>query len=216
MKVIQIAGFLGSGKTSALLIISRKISSEHKKRVAIIVNEIGDVPVDARVLELGGLRVKEIAGGCICCELSGNLALTLSELADKFGPDIVLIEPTGVAIPDQVKVAIGMGRRDTTIPIDAGPVIVIYDAFRIDELLSNETVNNFINRQILNADVVAINKVDLVDGARIQYCENKIRETNPNVRMMRISALKGEGIDELTRIILEEEGTASIRPGALP
>jgi G3E family GTPase len=216
LKVIQIAGFLGSGKTSALLLISKKISSEHKKRVAIIVNEIGDVPVDARVLELGGLRVKEIAGGCICCELSGNLALTLSELAEKFDPDIVLIEPTGVAIPDQVKVAIGMGRRDTTVRIDVGPVIVIYDALRIDELLSNETVNNFINRQILNAEVVAINKVDLVDETRIQYCENKIRETNPNVRIMRLSALKGEGINELTRIVLEEEGTADIRLGALP
>jgi len=207
---------LGCGKTSALLLISKKISSEHKKRVAIIVNEIGDVPVDARVLELGGLRVKEIAGGCICCELSANLALTLAELADKFGPDIVLVEPTGVAIPDQVKVAIGMGRRDTTVRIDVGPVIVIYDAFRIDELLSNETVNNFINRQILNADVVAINKVDLVDEARIQYCETKIQETNPNVRMTRLSALKGEGIDELTKIILEEEGTIAIRLGALP
>jgi G3E family GTPase len=102
------------------------------------------------------------------------------------------------------------------VRIDVGPVIVIYDALRIDELLSNETVNNFINRQILNAEVVAINKVDLVDETRIQYCEDKVRETNPNVRIMRLSALRGEGIDELTRIVLEEEGTADIRLGALP
>lgn len=215
MKAVQIAGFLGSGKTSALLVVSRKITTEHKKKVALIVNEIGDVPVDARVLELGGLRVKEIAGGCICCELGPNLAQTLAELAEKFGPDIVLIEPTGVAIPDQVKVAIGMGRRDTTERIDVGPVIVIYDALRIDELLSNETVNNFIKRQVFNADLVAINKVDAVDEERIKYCESKVREINPSVPMIRLSAIRGDGMDELTKVILEQEGTVTFRLGEM-
>lgn len=216
MKAVQIAGFLGSGKTSSLLVVSKKITTEYKKRVALIVNEIGDVPVDARVLELGGLRVKEIAGGCICCELGPNLAQTLAELAEKFAPDIVLIEPTGVAIPDQVKVAIGMGRRDTTEPIDVGPVIVIYDALRIDELLSNETVNNFIRRQVFNADLVAINKVDAVDEERVKFCEEKIRQTNPSVRMIRLSAVRGDGIDELARTILEQEGTIAMRLGDMP
>lgn len=207
MRIVQIAGFLGSGKTSALLLVSQKISSEFRKKVALIVNEIGDVPVDAKVLDVKGMKVKEIAGGCICCELGPSLANTLVDLADFFNPDIVLIEPTGVAIPDQVKVAINMGTRDSTAPIEIGPVIVLYDTFRVDELLANETVNNFITRQVFNADVVALNKIDLVDEDRLRYCERKILEVNPAVKLLRISASRGDGMDEFIRVVLEAPGT---------
>lgn len=208
MRIVQIAGFLGSGKTSALLLVSQKISGEFKKRVALIVNEIGDVPVDAKVLDVKGMKVKEIAGGCICCELGASLASTLVDLADFFNPDLVLIEPTGVAIPDQVKVAINMGTRDTNATIEIGPVIVLYDTFRVDELLANETVNNFITRQVFNADVVALNKVDLVDEDRLKYCERKVLEIKPDVKLLRISANRGDGIDEFIRVVLEAPGTA--------
>ena len=207
MKVVQIAGFLGSGKTSVLLIIASKLSQDYHKKVAMVVNEIGDVPVDAKVVEVAGMKVKEIAGGCICCELGPQLAAGLVDLADYFNPDLVLIEPTGVAIPDQVKVAIGMSTRDTDAEIEIGPVIVLYDAFRVDELLSNETVNNFITRQVLNADVVAINKIDLVDETRIQYCERVIRGINSHAILLRLSAQRGDGIDELIKILLEFSGT---------
>lgn len=207
MRIVQIAGFLGSGKTSALLNVSQRISAEHKKRVALIVNEIGDVPVDAKVLDVKGMKVKEIAGGCICCELGPSLANTLVDLGDYFNPDIVLIEPTGVAIPDQVKVAINMGTRDAAVAIEIGPVIVLYDTFRVDELLANETVNNFITRQVFNADVVALNKVDLVNEDRLRFCERKVLEINPGVRLLRISANRGDGMDEFIRIVLEAPGT---------
>lgn len=62
MNVVQIAGFLGSGKTTTLIALSRQLSEEYKKRVAIIVNEIGDVPVDAKVVNEFGLKVKDIGG----------------------------------------------------------------------------------------------------------------------------------------------------------
>lgn len=207
MRVVQIAGFLGSGKTSILLEVASKISQSYKKRVAMVVNEIGDVPVDAKVIEVAGMKVKEIAGGCICCELGPSLAASLVDLADYFKPDLVLIEPTGVAIPDQVKVAIGMSTRDTDAEIVIGPVIVLYDAFRVDELLQNETVNNFIMRQVLNADVVAISKVDLVDEDRIQYCDRMIRGINSRALIIRLSTVRGDGMDELIKILLEPGGT---------
>ncbi|MCX8169783.1 MAG: hypothetical protein N3D72_01705, partial [Candidatus Methanomethyliaceae archaeon] len=101
MKLIQIAGFLGSGKTTTIIAISREMSNRGK-RVAIIVNEIGEVPVDAKIMSDYGLKVMDIGGGCICCELMINLSYTLEELARLYSPDIVLIEPSGVAIPSSI------------------------------------------------------------------------------------------------------------------
>lgn len=98
MKIAQIAGFLGSGKTTALMRIVDGLVSR-KNRVAIVVNDVGDISVDAKFIEAHGLKAKEISGGCICCQIAGSFAETLAMLHDSFDPDIVIVEPSGVAIP---------------------------------------------------------------------------------------------------------------------
>ena len=98
MKIAQIAGFLGSGKTTALMkIVDGLVKRGHK--IAIVVNDVGDISVDARFIEAHGLKAKEISGGCICCQIAGSFAETLAKLHDSFDPDIVIVEPSGVAIP---------------------------------------------------------------------------------------------------------------------
>jgi G3E family GTPase len=201
VKVIQIAGFLGSGKTTTLISMSKAIGQKLNKKVAVIVNEIGNAPVDAKILEDYGLKVSTIAGGCICCEVVVGLADTLVLLKKAVDPDLVLIEPTGVAMPDQVKDAILMS--GSRISVEVGLAVVLIDPFIEDDLLAGEAEDNFIVRQIANADIIAINKIDAVDETRIRQCENRAREINPNAKLMRISALKGDGMDELIELMVK-------------
>jgi G3E family GTPase len=206
MKVIQIAGFLGSGKTTVLLSIAKSMGKDYGKKVAIIVNEIGSVPVDAKVLEQYGLKVSELGGGCICCELLVGLADTLIRIREAVNPDIVLIEPTGVAIPDQIKDGINMGASRSNF--EAGPAVVLFDALIEDELINGDPMENFIVRQMANADIIAVNKIDAVDEDRIQFCEKRSREINANARIIRLSALRGDGMDTLVSLLVGEGAAA--------
>ncbi|MGQ9758987.1 MAG: GTP-binding protein, partial [Candidatus Methanomethylicaceae archaeon] len=155
MKVVQIAGFLGCGKTTTIIALSRMIANRGK-RVAIIVNEIGDIPVDAKVVSEFGLKVRDIGGGCICCELLTSLVYTLEELAKTFAPDIVLIEPSGVSIPSSIKDGIDLVKD---LSIEKGPVIVLFDGERGEEQILDEELGKFVMRQLIGADIIAINKV---------------------------------------------------------
>lgn len=204
MKVLQIAGFLGSGKTTSLISMSKNLSQNLNKKVAVIVNEIGNAPVDARILEQFGLKVSEIGGGCICCEVAVGLADTLVLLKKSVDPDIVLIEPTGVAVPDQVKDAINMSAGK--IEVEVGPAVVLIDPFIEDEFLEGEPDSNFVVRQIVHADIIAINKIDAAEEGRISQCERRAREINTNAPIVRISALRGDGMADLTRFMAQ--GTA--------
>ncbi|MCQ5377425.1 MAG: hypothetical protein NO516_05175 [Candidatus Methanomethylicia archaeon] len=200
MKVIQIAGFLGSGKTTTLTAISRKIGSEMRKKTAIIVNEIGAVPVDAKVISEHGLKVIEMGDGCICCEIAANVAWTLKELGEKYKPDIVFIEPSGVALPEQVRGAVELGRK--YVEVEIGKVVVLFDALKGEELLGYEDLKDFVMRQIKNADIIALNKVDAVSEVQSEYCEKKLRQLNPDADFIRISAINGDGLDGLINRML--------------
>ncbi len=201
MKVIQIAGFLGSGKTTAMVGIAKALSGKYGKRVAIIVNEIGNIPVDARLMQEYGLKVAELGGGCICCELLVGLADTLVALSRATNPDIVLIEPTGVSVPDQVKDGIDLS--SSKISVEAGPAIVLYDPFIEDDLMEGDPTSNFIVRQLAGADIIAINKVDTADESRIRACEKRASEVNPKARLLRLSALRGNGMDGLIDTLVQ-------------
>jgi G3E family GTPase len=201
MKIIQIAGFLGSGKTSAIISLARTMSGELKKKVALVVNEIGEIPVDGKVVEEYGLRVKDLGGGCICCEIATSFTNTLILLSQTFKPDFVLVEPTGVAIPNQVKLATLMAKRDCDITL--GPAVVLFDATRPEELLFNDILGNIVIRQISDADIIAISKIDAVNDEQLVDCEQQVRKLNQNAKIMRISSIRGDGMKELLKLITE-------------
>lgn len=198
MKVVQIAGFLGSGKTTTIIALSKKIASGGK-RVAIIVNEIGDVPVDAKVVSEYGLKVRDIGGGCICCELLVSLTYTLEELVKCYSPDLVLIEPSGVSIPSSIKDGISMVKA---FNIEKGPVVVLFDGERGDEQISDDALGMFVKRQLMGADLIAINKVDILEEERIRSYEEVLRSVKPGARILRVSAKSGYGLQELIDAII--------------
>jgi len=198
MEIIQIAGFLGCGKTTLLLKISGILSEDYGLRVALVVNEIGSIPVDGKVMEESGMKVKELGGGCICCEIAQSFA--------KFQPDLVLVEPTGVAIPRQVKLVAAMGGRDTQVEV--GPAIVLFDSSRPEELMDDELMGILVKTQLRDADVVVISKVDMVDRSRIEECKQVITEAIPKlgkVPFIEVSAIEGTGVNELVDVILKRE-----------
>lgn len=201
MRIVQIAGFLGSGKTSLLLRISRMMGEEHSVKVAMVVNEIGEIPVDGKVMEESGMRVKDIGGGCICCEVATTFARTIKELARSFDPDIVLVEPTGVAIPRQVKAAAEMGGR--TVRVEAGPVIVLFDATRPEELLDMELMGRLVTAQLADADIVAVSKVDVVSAEQAAQAEEAAKQVIPGAEFVQVSAVTGEGLSGLVEKVLE-------------
>ncbi|GAB4251594.1 MAG: hypothetical protein Kow00129_12460 [Thermoleophilia bacterium] len=209
MKVVQIAGFLGSGKTTLLLQLSRLLSEEKGLKVAMIVNEIGEIPVDGKVMEESGMKVKDIGGGCICCEVATTFGKTIAELARTFSPDLVLVEPTGVAIPRQVKAAAAMGSRSTRV--DIGPVIVLFDATRPDELLDMELMGRLVTAQLADADIVAVSKVDAVSAEQVEQAREAARGVIPAAEFVPVSAVDGTGIDILAeRISAGDHGRGEV------
>lgn len=199
MKITQIAGFLGCGKTTLLLKLSKLLAAEGATKVALVVNEIGEIPVDGKILEDSGMQVKDIGGGCICCEVAPTFAKTIYRLYKGFSPDHVLVEPTGVAVPHQVKLAARMGGRDAKI--DLGPAIVLFDATRPAELLDMDMLGQLVTTQVKDADIIAISKVDAVDDGAAEDSKTRVRALNSNADIVFLSSFTDVGVAELVDLI---------------
>ena len=201
MKITQIAGFLGCGKTTLLLKLSRTLLGDNERKVALVVNEIGEIPVDGKIMEESGMQVKDIGGGCICCEVAASFAKTLTQLYKSYKPDHILVEPTGVAVPHQVKLAASMAGRDAKISM--GPAIVLFDATRPAELLDMDMLGTLVTTQLKDADIIAISKVDAVEPAAVSDSAERIRKYNSKADIVHLSSFEDLGIDELAQRIID-------------
>lgn len=200
MKLVQVAGWLGSGKTTLIIALSRGLSARGTK-VAILVNEIGAIPVDGKVVEEYGLTVKDIGGGCICCQVAGNMVKTLRLLNQGPNPDIVVIEPTGVAVPHSIRDAIISGSLPGAVAI--GPTIVLFDPTRIDKLLTYDSLKRLVTTQLKDADIIALSKADLVAEDVLVRATTAVREINPLARTVYLSTVRGDGVDALVQATME-------------
>lgn len=199
MRIAIIGGFLGSGKTTTILNIGKYLSEQGKK-VAIIVNEIGEIGLDGDTLSLAGISTKELTSGCICCTLKISIRVTLMDLAEEYGPDVVLIEPTGLAFPKQIRDDISSLEIS---PLSFAPVVTIVDPSRFE--LGQQEIPRFMETQILEAEVLCINKTDVVSIGKVLSAEKALRELNPGARILKFSA-KHEGKLETLLRELEIEG----------
>ena len=194
MIICQLAGFLGSGKTTLLVRMGTELSKAGKK-VAIIVNECGEVGVDGAVIDSFGLKSVEITEGCICCSLSGSLQNTLRMVTREYHPDVIIIEPTGIALASKINSIV----RTAMVEEERMYTICLIDAFRAIKLF-NET-HLFLSRQVAGADIVAVNKIDLVDDNVRDKVTEIIRSISPNSKIAFISAKTGAGVDQLVNLL---------------
>ncbi|MCX6650354.1 MAG: hypothetical protein NT131_01655 [Methanomassiliicoccales archaeon] len=198
MKIAQVAGFLGSGKTTFLIELA-KILVDRGHKIAIIVNDVGEINVDVRIVEMYGLKAKEISGGCICCQIAGNFANTIAVLQKTFHPDLIIVEPSGVAIPWGLKRAAEYSEEEMDETIVHAPVITLVDALRIEELM--HSVRRLVETQIREADVVFINKIDSATQEKIDLSVQFSRSINPKAEIMFGSGRNNEGVREAADLI---------------
>ena len=188
--VIILTGFLGSGKTTLL---NRILTAEHGRRVAVIVNEFGEVGIDHHLLLASNQEVVQMNNGCICCTVRGDLVrnfLQLLEHRDKF--DTVVIETTGLAEPAPVAQSIYSDERIRSEFTLAGVVTVVdakYIAVRLEE--SAEACE-----QITFSDLIVLNKTDLSTPKKLDETEQQIARLN---KLAAIERAKNSDID-LSRI----------------
>ncbi|HWQ47531.1 MAG TPA: GTP-binding protein [Methanosarcina sp.] len=192
MKVMIIGGFLGSGKTTTILRISRQLSNAGKK-TAIIVNEIGEIGLDGDILTSPGIVTEELTSGCICCTLRISMQYTLQTLEEEFAPDIVIIEPTGIAFPGQIRDEIEtMGLSELSF----APIVTLIDPGRFGT--EAKEIPRFIETQIKDAEVLCINKIDVTPVEAILSTEKMLHEMNPEARILKFSAKhQGEQFEKL-------------------
>ena len=167
--VTVLTGFLGAGKTT---LVNRILSENHGKRIAVIENEFGEVGVDHELVIGADEEIFETSNGCICCTVRGDLIRILGQLRkrrDRF--DSVLIETTGLADPGPVAQTFFIDEElKEHYTLDA--IVTLVDARHIEQELQNSPIAV---EQIAFADVILLNKIDLVDAASLARIEQRVR-----------------------------------------
>ena len=182
--VTILTGFLGSGKTTLL---NRILTEEHGKRIAVIENEFGEVGIDQGLVINADEEVFEMSNGCICCTVRGDLIRVLGNLMkrrDKF--DYVLVETTGLADPGPVAQTFFMD-DEIRDEFSLDGIVTLVDAAHINEQLerSNESVE-----QVAFADVLVLNKTDLVSTESLDKIESRLKDMNPMTKFLRAERAK--------------------------
>jgi G3E family GTPase len=200
--VTVLTGYLGAGKTTLL---NRILSEPHGKKYAVIVNEFGEIGIDNDLVVGADEEIFEMNNGCICCTVRGDLIRILDGLIRRKGNfDAIIVETTGLADPAPVAQTFFMdetvGRRTK---LDA--VVTVADAKWLNERLKDapEAKN-----QIAFADVILINKTDLVSSEQLSEVEARIRGINPYAKLHRterakipLDAVLGRNAFDLDRIL---------------
>src|SRR5881398_2345606 len=163
--VTLITGALGSGKTTLL----RYLLGAVPKKIAILMNEFGEIALDSQVIEGTNVRIAELGGGCVCCALLGEFEAAVTEIIKKIAPEIIVVETTGLAEPE----ALVFNIQEALPKCRLDGVVSVIDA---DMLVRFPELGHTTRLQIEGADILLLNKIDLVDGRQIEPIETKLRE----------------------------------------
>jgi G3E family GTPase len=192
MRLLLFTGFLGSGKTT-LVIKLAKFAVERGKKVAILVNEIGEVGIDNQLMRQLDLNVWELLNGCICCTLSADLVTTLQQLDSDYSPDLVIVEPSGAADPRSILSLLPYYRGT---PLESIQTISILDPLRLEVL--SEVVTPLIISQIQHADLILLSKCDQAKPEEMDFAHRVAQDHNPAVKALNF------GVDTPLEILVKE------------
>lgn len=195
MKLVLVTGFLGSGKTSFIISLARAAVARGQ-RMAILVNEIGEIGIDNQLMRQMDLNVWELMNGCICCTLSGDLVSTLQKLDDEYQPDMVVVEPSGAAEPGGILSALPYYKGR---PLEGITTLTLVDPLRIVPLY--EVMTPLITRQIEKADVAVITKADIATPDEIVRAQQIACDINPDVELFALSTRDPLAEDLLEKVL---------------
>ena len=197
MDLLLISGFLGSGKTTMVLSTIDEITKRKHKKVVVIVNDFGKIGIDGKVMEKYGLKVREMPSGCICCTLGSDLLTTLRDVAEAFKPDLVVIEPTGVADPEAIH---GTLKLYVGPPIESTKIVIIVDSERFEVI--TKALERPLRNQLKAAQVIILNKMDRVSPEALASIEAKIRSYGVNALIIPASATEGRNLDKVVEAMV--------------
>ena len=170
-------GYLGAGKTT---LVNHLLRHAQGMRLAVLVNDFGDLAIDADLIEAQSGDVLSIAGGCVCCSFDSDLIGALVTLAGREpAPDQFLIETSGVALPGAVARSVALL---PSLSIDS--VVVLADAETVRIRSTDRYMGDTILRQLAEADLVVLNKVDLVDAGTLAGLRSWLEEAAPRARVI--------------------------------
>ena len=171
--VVIVTGYLGSGKTTLL----RRLVERSGLRLAILMNEFGELAIDSQVLSGKNIRMAELAGGCVCCSLIGEFEAAIKEIIETAHPEEIVIETTGVAEPDAL---VGDIRENLPMVIlDA--VVTVVDG---DAVIRYPAIGHTGRVQIQTADLILLNKMDLVPEGMSGKLRKTLKDLNPSALLL--------------------------------
>ncbi len=176
IKVDIISGFLGAGKTTLIKKLFK--TGFNGEKVVLIENEFGEIGIDGSFLKEVGIDIKEINSGCICCSLVGDFSKSMEEVINKFNPNRIIIEPSGVGKLSDIIKAVENLKLDLVLNI----VATIVDGAKCKIYMKN--FGEFFNNQVEDAKSIIISKVENLEDEKIIEVYNLLKNKNPNANII--------------------------------
>lgn len=175
--VTVIGGYLGSGKTT---LVNHLLRHANGKRLAIMVNEFGELPIDEDLIEASSDNMISLAGGCVCCSFGSDLIAAMQQLAQmEPPPDNVVLEASGVALPGAIA-----GTLSLLPGFTLDGVLVLADAETVRQTAADKYMADTITRQLADADIVLLNKTDLVTAHTLSTLHDWLARVAPQATII--------------------------------
>lgn len=174
-KIDIVSGFLGAGKTTLI----KKLIKEafQGEKLVLIENEFGEIGIDGGFLKDSGINITEMNSGCICCSLVGDFGTALGEVLEKYSPDRIIIEPSGVGkLSDVIKAVLGVKEKLSEDAVQLNSFVTVADATKCKMYMKN--FGEFYNNQIENAGTIVLSRTGKMKEEKLQICLDMIREHN--------------------------------------
>jgi cobalamin biosynthesis protein CobW len=177
--VLVVSGFLGSGKTTLVSYLLKEAQARGA-RIAVVSNEFGALGIDQALLGQGGEAYVELEGGCVCCQLSDELVNTLQMLWQRVHPDGVIVETSGIALPFDTQLQVW--REPVCRWVDDDMAVVVVNA---EQLFERRDLEGTFEDQVSSADLLLLNKIDLVPQESLEQLEVILHRTAPDTPVVR-------------------------------
>ena len=214
-KVDIISGFLGAGKTTLIKKLLKEVYAN--QQVVLIENEFGEIGIDGGFLKEAGINITEMNSGCICCSLVGDFGKALKEVTEKYHPDRIIIEPSGVGKLSDVRKAVEDAADAAHLEVNS--LITVANASKIKMYM--RTFGEFYNNQVENAGAIILSRTQNLTEEKQMEAAALVREKNPNAVIITTpwDDLTGqqildaiEGTHSLAKELMEEAGLSNDHP----
>ena len=199
--VMIIGGFLGAGKTTLLNYI---LSEQHGLNVGVLVNDFGAINIDAKLVVCVDGDTVSLANGCVCCSINDNLIQACMELIQRENPpELLIVETSGVSEPMPVANTFSSPEIEKFMALDS--ILTVVDAEQLPTIMKGDMAS-LARTQIRDADMLILNKVDLVDAKTLESTKSLVRNIAPGTRMLEsilgivsLNLITGMGLHKISK-----------------